>query len=85
MYRIVYSKQAAKAILNISRDEAQRIRKKLSRLAADPTAPNKNVKKLSGYDAFRLRVGDWRVIYSVHKGELEILVIKIASRGDVYK
>ena len=84
-YKVVYSRQAAKTILKMPRDVAQRIRKKLDRLAADPSAPNRNVKELTGYDALRLRVGDWRVIYSIHKGALEILVIKIGGRGDVYK
>jgi len=42
--------------------------------------------KLSGReDLFRVRVGDYRVIYSVHDDELLVLVVKIGHRGKVYR
>jgi mRNA interferase RelE/StbE len=44
------------------------------------------VKKLSGYDKYyRIRVGDWRIIYTVEEDRLIILVLEIGSRGGVYK
>ncbi|MBA4419567.1 MAG: type II toxin-antitoxin system mRNA interferase toxin, RelE/StbE family [Anaerolinea sp.] len=43
-------------------------------------------KKLTGYEHFyRIRAGDWRIIYSVESGELVILVLEIGARGGVYK
>jgi len=36
-------------------------------------------------DGYRLRVGDWRVIYDIQKEKVVILVLKIASRGEVYR
>ena len=49
--------------------------------------PNgEDIKKLKGHnDLFRLRVGDYRIIYTVDNGELIIYVIDINNRGDVYK
>ena len=85
MYTIKFNSKAAKALLKMPRDTATLIRKKLDVLAIDPFAENANVKKLQGRSGFRLRVGDWRVIYEVIKEEVVIVVIKIASRGDVYK
>ena len=85
MYRIVYRKDAARALLMIPRSTAQLIREKLKRLAQDPTAPNPNVTPLKGEPAFRLRVGDWRVIYELQHGELIVLVLRIGPRGGVYR
>jgi mRNA interferase RelE/StbE len=51
----------------------------------DEPYPN-GVKKLSGYDKYyRIRVGDWRIIYAVEEDRLIILVLEIGSRGGVYK
>ncbi len=85
VYRIVYRKDAARALLKMPRSTAQLIREKLERLAQDPTAPHPNVKPLKGEPAFRLRVGDWRVIYELQHGELIVLVLRIGPRGGVYR
>jgi len=42
-------------------------------------------KKLQGRPGYRLRVGDWRVIYEIGKDRVVIIVMKIAPRGEVYK
>lgn len=85
MYKIVYSRQAERTMLKIPKNVAIKIREKLTKLAVDPFANNNNVVELVGCEAYRLRTGDWRAIYSVYKNQLEILVIKIAPRGGVYK
>jgi len=85
VHEILFTKQAYKALRKIPRNEAQRIREKIELLSTDPNAPNPNVKKLTGRSGYRLRVGDWRIIYEIRKEELIILVLKIAPRGEVYK
>lgn len=50
------------------------IREKLQQLASDPYAPNSNIKKLQNRPGYRLRVGDWRIIYEVQHDVLVILV-----------
>jgi len=67
------------------RATAQRIREKIDQIATDPHAMHGNVTRLQKTPAFRLRVGDWRVIYEVDEHQLIILVLKIGSRGGVYK
>jgi len=42
------------------------------------------VKKLKGRDGYRLRVGDWRVVYDIEAGKLVLIVIEIGPRGDIY-
>ena len=44
-----------------------------------------NIKKLAGRDGYRLRFGEWRVIYEVHGDRLIIYVLAIAPRGGAYK
>jgi mRNA interferase RelE/StbE len=81
--QVTYSKQALRALMRCPRNVSELIRAKINQYAADPASLVQNVKALKGEDGMlRLRVGDWRVIFSE---TLEIVdVIKIASRGDAY-
>lgn len=85
MYQVVFSKQARKKLRKMPGPDAQRIRGKLDRLAQDPYAANNNVTKLQNRDGYRLRVGDWRILYAIYDDRLVILVVKIASRGEIYR
>ena len=62
-----------------------RMRKRLDQIAKDPYAQYANVTKLPNRTGYRLRVGDWRVIYDIQEDELIILVLKVGSRGDIYR
>lgn len=64
---------------------AKSIRKKLNEIAVDPFKQRNDVSPLQGRPGYRLKSGAWRVIYKFESDRLEILVIKIASGGDVYK
>lgn len=85
MFAIEYTRDAAKALKSMPKTTAVLIMQKVSALAADPFAPNNNVKKLVNRPECRLRVGDWRVLYAVHEGKLVIEVIRIAPRGGAYQ
>lgn len=67
------------------RNVSDTIRGKIKQLAADPFASNKNIEKLEGRPGFRLRVGDWRVIYNIYNDRLTVFVVAVAPRGGVYK
>ena len=54
-------------------------------VAKDPFRKNNNIEKLQGVDGFRLRQGDWRIIYKIEKEIVTVVVIKIETRGEVYK
>ncbi|MBX3056054.1 MAG: type II toxin-antitoxin system RelE/ParE family toxin [Anaerolineae bacterium] len=84
MYEVTYSRQAERALLRLPRHLASRIREKLDQIAVDPYAQHNNVTRLQGRPGYRLRIGDWRVIYKIQDGEMFILVLKIGPRGDVY-
>ena len=85
MHTIAYTKEAAKSLQRMPRNMAQLIREKLETIAADPYANHPNAKKLQGREGYRLRVGDWRVIYKIQNEHLVIVVLKIASHGEMYK
>ena len=85
VYKIAYTTQAAKTLLKIPRNTAQLIREKLEQVALDPFSSIPNSKKLQGRSGYRLRVGDWRVIYEINQDEVMIIVMKIATRAEVYR
>lgn len=85
MYRIEYSREASKTMRTLPRNVAATIRGKIEQLAADPFAPNNNVKRLMGCDEYRLRVGDWRVIYGLHGDRFIVEVLRIRQRGGAYQ
>ncbi len=81
MYQIILKKKAQKFIDKLPANERRRVVFAIERL------PNgEDIKKLKGYDdLLRLRVGDYRIIYTVDNGKLIVFVIDIDNRGDVYK
>lgn len=53
-------------------------------LVQDPMTPNNNVTRLSGAMAYRQRVGDWRVIYTLKHQTLTVIVVKVGHRREGY-
>ena len=81
MYQIIIKKKAKKFIDKLPANERKRIASAIGRLPV-----GEDIKKLKGYDdLLRLRVGDYRIIYTVDNGRLIVFVIDIDNRGDVYK
>lgn len=63
---------------------ARTIRERLDAIAADPYGPHPYAKAFGG-GAFRLRVGDWRVLYELHDDRLVVVVVRTAHRREVYR
>jgi mRNA interferase RelE/StbE len=74
------TKDAAKVLKTMARDVAATIQAKIKGLANDPYSAA-NVKKLTGRDGYRLRVGDWRVLLEINDGKVVILVLAVKPRG----
>ena len=84
MKQISYSREALKALIRMPSNTAKLIRSKIEQYAADPASLTNNVKALKGGEQlFRLRVGEWRVIFTEDGRINEI--IKIAPRGGAYE
>jgi mRNA interferase RelE/StbE len=85
VYEIEYSRSALKSLRRMPRNVAENIQRKVAALADDPFGHHGNAMKLQGRDGYRLRVGDWRVLYEIHKHRLIILVLEIKPRGGAYQ
>jgi mRNA interferase RelE/StbE len=79
-------REALKVLRRVQPAKAQEIREAIDRVAADPTAPNNNVRPLSGVlDGFRIRVGDWRGSYIWDRRANRMTIFEIAPRGGAYR
>lgn len=83
-YTVILERRVEKALRRLPRDVLMRVDRALLDLADDPRPAG--CKKLKGYEnLYRLRVGDWRLIYAVEEDQLVVLVIEIAPRGEAYR
>ena len=82
-WQVIVLREPEKLLARLPRDVRQRLGKAIDRLAADPHPPGSE--RLTGFDLYRLRVGDWRIIYRLEADKLLVLVLEVATRGDVYR
>ena len=82
-YRVEIARTAAKDLRGIDRKWIPRIVAAIETLESDPRPTG--CKKLVGSDhTYRLRIGDYRVIYDIHDATLIVLVVRIRHLRDVY-
>jgi mRNA interferase RelE/StbE len=87
-YQIKVHKQVQKFLLSLNPELRTRFRNKIENLRLDPYRhPKLDIKPMQGIgeSVFRLRVGQYRLIYRVHEQELLIYLMTAGTRGDVYK
>lgn len=82
-YKIVIKKSVTKDLKKIPVMDVQRIVSVIQALAENPRPPQS--KKLSGQERYRLRQGNYRILYSIEDDKLIVCVVKIGNRRDVYK
>ena len=83
-YELRIKKSAAKELEAVSRKtDRQRLVQQIQSLADNPRPPG--CKKLSGSNKYRIRQGNYRIVYSVEDDKLVVYVVKIGDRKDVYK
>ena len=82
--KIEISRTAERQLKKLLRADQARVVQTIQALAEDPFP--KGSRKLSGYDdVFRVRTGRYRVLYSVSKSKLIVVVLKVGQREDVYR
>ncbi|MEK6935503.1 MAG: type II toxin-antitoxin system RelE/ParE family toxin [Nanoarchaeota archaeon] len=81
MFNIQWKEEAVKDLQKLERDLGSRIYKKVNSLKEN--FDSADIKRLQGSDLFRLRVGDYRIIFEINK-EL-ITILKIGHRKNIYK
>lgn len=81
-YEIGVRPAALRSLRRIDRQDHARIRGAIALLAANPRPPG--ARALRGRDGFRIRVGDYRIIYTVNDGKLLVVIVALGHRRDVY-
>jgi len=82
MYRVEISSAAEKQIKALPKKEQTKIIKRIYKLSDNPLPSG--VKKLKGVDSlYRIRQGDWRIVYTIEDKKLSVLVVKVGHRGEV--
>jgi mRNA interferase RelE/StbE len=83
-YRVEVSRTAERQIRGLARADQLRVIRVIQALAGDPRPPG--CRKLAGHDdVFRVRVGRYRVLYSIEDRRLVVIVLKVGDRKDVYR
>ena len=81
-FEVLILPSVRKDIRNIPKDDLRRITKRIDLLQDDPRPMG--CVKLSGSEYYRIRQGDYRIIYEIRDAALIVLVIKVGNRRDVY-
>ena len=83
-YQVVIDRDVRRVLKRCPADLVRRLRAAILALAVNPRPIG--CKKLTGpYDLWRVRVGDWRIIYQIQDDVLIVVVVEIGPRGDVYR
>ena len=82
MYELVYSHSALKGLEKLEKNVQERILSALERLRIRPESCD--IRKLVGMQGYRMRVGDYRIIFDLKKKELMILILEIGNRKNIY-
>jgi len=84
LYEVTFAASAKREFRNLTPDVIERIRPRMRELANDLRPPG--CKKLHGYkDRWRIRIGDYRVVYTIDDAARTVDVTRIAHRRDVYE
>ncbi len=83
-WTLLIDKQPSKILRKLPRDVLERLDRAILSLLEDPRPAG--CKKLRGYeDLYRIREGDWRIVYMVQDAKLIVLVIEVSTRGSAYR
>ncbi|OUL30853.1 addiction module toxin RelE [Nostoc sp. RF31YmG] len=82
-YQVIFSKGASRQFKKLSPELQERIQVKIDELVIEPRPHG--VKKLEDDDLYRIRVGDYRVIYQIQDDILLINIVKVRHRSKAYR
>lgn len=82
-YELVFRKSVAKDLRAFPARDVRRILERVRSLSGDPRPPG--CEKLSGQERYRLRQGNYRIVYEIADRRLLVTVVKIGHRRDIYR
>lgn len=84
-YEVEYKRSPLVRLAKLDSDTRARIVAKVAAVGESPLAPNRNVKPLTGVSGYRLRVGDWRILFDLDHDSKRLVVRDIETRGGAYR
>jgi len=82
-YNVLYTEAFYRSLKPIPKKDASRILRKTKALADDPRPEGSQ--KLAGQERYRLRQGDYRILYSIEDERLTVVVVKVGHRREIYE
>ena len=82
-YKIYFKKSVEKDFQSIPKKDLKKILKVIESLAKEPRPSG--CRKLSGQERYRLRQGQYRIIYSIQDNEISVWIVKVGHRKNVYR
>lgn len=85
MYKVKFTKSVIKQFSKLQPDAYSQVFLGIISLLDDPFSPTNDVTKLTDFDGYRLRIGGYRVLYTINTEAKEITINAIVQRKDAYK
>jgi len=82
-YRLELSHTAHRQVRRLPALIQERVNKAIARLAENPRPPG--IKKLTAMDGYRVRVGDYRILYQIRDDVSLVVIYRVMGRGEVYR
>ncbi|MBL7178800.1 MAG: type II toxin-antitoxin system RelE/ParE family toxin [Desulfobacterales bacterium] len=82
-YKLFFKKSVQKDFDTIPKKDLKRILSRIKTLAENPRPPG--CEKLTGQERYRLRQGQYRIVYSIQDDELTVWIVKVGHRKDIYR
>lgn len=82
-YKVVFKHSVAKDLRPIPNNDVKKILARISNLSIDPRPPGS--KKLTGEEKYRIRQGNYRILYTIEDDIVIVTVVKVSHRRDVYQ
>ena len=82
-YRIVFKQSVAKDLRSIPKKDVQHILRRIDGLADDPRPVG--AQKLSGDEKYRIRQGNYRILYAIEDTVVTVTIVKVGHRREVYR
>jgi mRNA interferase RelE/StbE len=82
-YKVLFRRSVTRDLRRIPNHDLQKILAEIDSLSENPRP--RGCEKLSGQERYRVRQGDYRIIYEIKDDEVVVIVVKVGHRGDVYR
>jgi len=82
-YEIFFKESVWKELMKIPKNDLKKVFSQVEELGNDPRPMG--CEKLTGLEVYRIRQGNYRIVYSIQDNELTVWVVKVGNRKDVYR